>query len=430
MKNRAGYLAAVITAVALLLVVIMAAFTGGLLLGPHLNVQAQAAPTLPQVQQEQPAAQMEQADVLAAYEEALIELYRTSIPSVVNINVTQELTRDEQQSPDEEFGIPDPFSPFPGTPDESPNPFARGQGSGFVWDEEGHIVTNHHVVANASTVEVVFSDGTRAEAEVLGSDPNADLAVIKVDLPADRLQPLPRGDSNALQVGQVVIALGNPFGQEFTMTSGIISAVGRTIRSGNGGFSIPEAIQTDAAVNPGNSGGPLIDSHGRVIGINSQIISGTGVNSGVGFAVPVEIAERVVPTLIQGETYEYAWLGLSGTTLTSEVADLMDLPEDTRGALVIDITQDSPAEEAGLQGSDKTLSTTGGEFQLGGDVITAINGQPVENMDDLITYLVEETQPGHEVQLDVIHSDGEQETVTVTLGTRPGAEKLAENNEE
>lgn len=206
------------------------------------------------------------------------------------------------------------------------------------------------------------------------------------------------------------------------MTSGIISAVGRVMHSGNSPFSVPEAIQTDAPINPGNSGGPLLDRQGRVIGINSQIISRSGANAGVGFAVPINIVKQIVPTLIKGESYEYAWLGISGAPLTAEVADFMKLPADTKGALVIDVMQNSPADKAGLAGSDKTLQIAGAEYQLGGDVITAINDQPVEDMDDLITYLIEQTRPGDQVTLDVIRPDGQQERVEVELEARPRLE--------
>jgi S1-C subfamily serine protease len=212
------------------------------------------------------------------------------------------------------------------------------------------------------------------------------------------------------------------------MTSGIVSAVGRTIRSGNSAFSIPKAIQTDASINPGNSGGPLLDRTGAVIGINSQILSETGVNNGIGFAVPVNTAKQVVPTLIKGENYEYAWLGISGGTLTMEVNDLMKLPQGTQGVLVIDVTKDGPADKAGLVGSDKTLTEAGQDYQLGGDVITAINGQPIRAMDELIGYLIEKTHPGDTVQLDVIHPDGQKETVSVTLGVRPSAEDLIQSS--
>ncbi|MDX1521274.1 MAG: trypsin-like peptidase domain-containing protein, partial [Anaerolineae bacterium] len=314
---------------------------------------------------------------------------------------------------------------FPQTPEEFYN---QGQGSGFVWDEAGHIVTNYHVVENASRVEVIFANDTIVEAEVLGVDPDADLAVLQVDVPAGTLKPVTLGDSDALQVGQLAVAIGNPFGQEFTMTSGIISAVGRTIRSGNSLFSIPEVIQTDAPINPGNSGGPLLNRQGEVVGINSQIISRSGANAGIGFAIPINIAKQIVPTLIEGEKFEYAWLGITGTTLTSEVADFMKLPADTRGVLVIDVAQDGPANEAGLQGSDKTLTVEGAEYQLGGDVIIGIDDQPVEHMDDLITYLIEETRPGDEITLEVIRPDGEQETINITLAARPGVDAVSQEN--
>jgi S1-C subfamily serine protease len=279
-------------------------------------------------------------------------------------------------------------------------------------------VTNHHVVNNATDISVTFANGETISAEVLGSDPNADLAVLQVDLPASELQPVPLGDSSSLQVGQLAIAIGNPFGQEFTMTSGIISAVGRTIRSGNTLFSIPEVIQTDAPINPGNSGGPLLNRQGEVVGINTQIISRSGANSGIGFAVPINTAKQVVPTLIRGEQYEYAWLGITGRTVTPDIAEIMELSEDTKGALVIAVSEDGPAEKAGLQGTDQ-ISNTDEEQEIGGDIITAIDGQSIDTMDDLITYLIAETRPGDTVTLDVIHADGQQEQIEVTLGIRP-----------
>lgn len=413
MKHRLVYVAATITTVAILVVVITAAFSAGLFLAPYMNAEAQAAQV-----ETGPAVQVQQADVIAAYEDALAELYDASIPSVVNINVT---ARRGGQIP-EHFGIP-------GAPDESPE-FRRGQGSGFVWDDEGHIVTNNHVVAGAETVEVVFFDETTVRAEVLGTDPNADLAVLRVERMPEDAAPLPRSDNRNLRVGQMVMAMGNPFGQQFTMTSGIISAVGRTIQGGVTGFSIPEAIQTDAAINPGNSGGPLIDSRGRVIGINTMMLSRTGASSGIGFAVPIQIAEQVVPVLIQGEAFQYAWLGISGTTLSPEIADAMDLTENTRGIVVIDVVRDGPAAKAGLAGSEDRLEVAGRQLPLGGDIITAINGEPLNDMDDLVGYLLRETKPGDEVELQVVTAAGQEETITVTLGARPGLEELAGEVEE
>ncbi|MFQ5612309.1 MAG: S1C family serine protease [Anaerolineae bacterium] len=345
--------------------------------------QAEAAPAEPAPP---PAAAPEvETDLLAAYEQVLIDLYDTATPSVVSILVNQ------------------------------------GQGSGFAWDDEGHIVTNHHVVADAvgGEVTVVFANGQTAKAKVLGTDPDADLAVIRVNSPPASLRALPLGDSDVLEPGQLSFAIGNPFGQEFTLTSGIISAVGRTIRSGNTPFSIPEVIQTDAAINPGNSGGPLLNRAGEVIGINTQIISRSGASSGIGFSVPVNIAKQVIPVLIEGNSFEYAWLGISGIGLSADLVELLELPEGTQGALITDVVEDGPAQAADLLGVGRTVEIDGEEVEAGGDIITAIDGQPVQGLDDVITYLVKNTRPGDEVALDVIHPDGQTETVTVTLGVRP-----------
>jgi 2-alkenal reductase len=277
---------------------------------------------------------------------------------------------------------------------------------------------------------VRFANGNTVEAELLGSDPDADLAVIKVDLPADKLQPLAIGDSADLRVGQLAIAIGNPFGQDFTMTTGIVSAVNRTMRSGKTPFSIPEVIQTDAPINPGNSGGPLLDRHGEVIGINTQIISRSGGSSGIGFAVPINIAKRVVPTLIEGKNVEYAWLGVTGRTLDLDTVAAMELPAQTKGALVIAVAKEGPAEKAGLLGSEETFELSGVDVEMGGDVIVAIDGKPVETMDDLIGYLITEYRPGDEVELTIIHADGAETTVTVTLGKRPSADELMQQESE
>lgn len=410
-----SYRAFILGLTALFLLALTTAFAGGMLLAPHLTGVAQAAQT-----------STNDADVMAAYERALTGLYDSTVPSVVSILVTQKVEADSAFPFD--FGLPKPDEQ-----QDQPRPrefFNRGQGSGFVWDQAGHIVTNNHVVAGASGVEVVFADGSTFQAQVLGRDPNSDLAVIKIDRPAAELKPVTLGDSDQLKVGQLSIAIGSPFGQEFTMTSGIISAVERTIRSGNAGFSIPEAIQTDTSINPGNSGGPLLDRNGAVIGINSQIYSSSGANEGIGFAVPINTAKRIVPTLIQGEEYKYAWLGISGGTVSPEVIDFMKLPSDTTGALVIEVSKDGPADKAGLRGSDKTQTIDGIDYQWGGDVITAINGQPVESIEDVIAYLAESTQPGDTIPLDVIHADGSKATVQVTLGERPDTQALLQQPED
>ncbi len=342
------------------------------------NTQAPAESPGPVPRAGLPALQeLDANEIVAAYEQALNTIYENTLPSVVHIRI--------------QLGQ----GAFGGS--------ARAEGSGFVWDDQGHIVTNQHVVSNASRVTVIFANGTEAEARILGQDLDSDLAVIKVDLPASELTPVALGDSDAMRPGHLAVAIGNPFGQEFTLTSGIVSAVGRTIRSGNSPYSIPEAIQTDAAINPGNSGGPLLDRLGRVIGINTQIISQSGSNSGVGFAVPVNIAKRVVPALVENGRYEYAFLGISGETFTSSDAADRGLPPDTRGALIERVEANGPAARAGIRAND---------------VIVSVDGAPVQSMDDLISYMVKNTSPGDTISVEVIR-DGQRMSVDITLGTRP-----------
>lgn len=343
--------------------------------------------------------------ILAATEQVLVDIYERVRPSVVQIRAIRRL--DLQRGPS----------------GRAPLPFdtRRSAGSGFVWDTEGHIVTNHHVVEGADIVLVTFSDGMELEATVMGTDPDSDLAVLRVDAGEEgyELTPVTLGDSSAVKVGHLSSAIGNPFGQEFTITSGIVSAVGRTIRSGNSPFSIPRVIQTDAPMNPGNSGGPLLDRRGRVIGVNTQIASNTGASAGIGFAVPINTAKRVIPELIETGKYEYAWLGISGASLTAEYAELNGLPRDTRGALVIEVAADSPASSAGLKGSDQVATRQGVEVPVGGDVIIAVDGTGIADMDELIAFLIEETRPGDTVRIDVIRQGGESATLEATLASRP-----------
>jgi S1-C subfamily serine protease len=389
-----------------------AAFAGGVVVAPYLGNQVQAAAGERAIELSPTpvaAPALPSDDILATFESALTDVYQRALPSVVDIQVTQRVAA----------GAMNQFSfGFGQQPEDG---LRQGEGSGFVWDTDGHIVTNYHVVEDAETVKVSFANGTSAGAQVIGTDPDADLAVLNVDLPASELKPLVLGDSDALQVGQLAIAIGNPYGQDFTMTSGIVSAVGRIISSGSSPFSIPEVIQTDASINPGNSGGPLLNRHGEVIGINTMIISESGSNAGIGFAIPINIARQILPTLIAGEEYQYAWLGISGTDLTDEVAAAMSLPAGTRGALIINVTQGGPADEAGLRASQETLTVAGVEYPYGGDIIIAIQGKPVTDMDDLITYLVEHTRPGDKVTLGLLRVGGNQETVTATLGVRPAS---------
>jgi 2-alkenal reductase len=298
-----------------------------------------------------------------------------------------------------------------------------GSGSGFVIDTDGYIVTNNHVVVEADIVQVTFSDGGMAEAQVLGRDPYSDIAVIEVSVSSERLVPLELGDSSALQVGERVIAIGNPFGLEGTMTVGVVSAVGRTLAAqvleGVGNFSNPEIIQTDAAINPGNSGGPLLDIRGRVVGVNTAIRSETGVNSGIGFAVPVDTVKRIVPHLIEDGTYRYPYLGIEAQTFFSlaQLADPLGLPV-TRGVLISEVTAGTAAARAGLRGGDREVTVMGVPVKVGGDIIVAIDGYELRDFDDLIAYLVRETEVGQEAVLTIVR-DGEELEVPVTLGERP-----------
>ena len=343
-----------------------------------------------------------EADALvAAQETVMTRIYQKVLPSVVNIKVIR-----VQERGSETRRLPEDFR-------------ERGEGSGFVWDGFGRIVTNQHVVGEARTVTVIFPDRSQVEAKVLGGDPDSDLAVLELEQPVEGLVPIDLGDSNDVLVGQLAIAIGAPFGQTFTMTSGIVSAVGRTIRSSSSNFSVPEVIQTDAPINPGNSGGPLLDRHGRVVGINTQIISRSGSNAGVGLAVPINIAKMVIPSLIEYGKYEYSWLGISGQPIAPDVAQLMELPEGTQGALVIAVNEDSPADEGGLAGSDRTETVAGVQYALGGDTIIGIDGTKVRDMIDLITYLTKNTRPGDQIMLDVIRGDGTTQQLSVVLGTRP-----------
>jgi len=298
-----------------------------------------------------------------------------------------------------------------------------GSGSGFVIDTEGHIITNNHVVEEANIVRVIFSDGSVADdAQILGRDPYSDLAVIFVDVSPERLVPLELGDSSTLQVGQRVIAIGNPFGLEGTMTIGIISALGRTLPAQviqNAGFRNPEIIQTDAAINPGNSGGPLLDTRGQVIGVNTAIRSATGTNSGIGFAVPVNSVKHIVPHLIEEGTYHYPYLGITSDNrfTVAELAGPLGLLV-TNGVLISEVQPETAAVRAGLRGGDHEVEIMGATIMAGGDIIVAIDGYELRDFDDLIAYLVRETEVGQDVLLTVIRDRAELE-IPVILGERP-----------
>jgi S1-C subfamily serine protease len=296
----------------------------------------------------------------------------------------------------------------------------EGSGSGFIYDAEGHIITNYHVVADADSVSVALAAGGVYNATIVGVDPSSDLAVLRIeteDLPA----PIPLGDSDQLRVGQFVVAIGNPFGLERTLTVGVISALSRVIESPDGRF-IGEAIQTDAAINPGNSGGPLLDLEGRVIGVNAQIVSPSRASAGIGFAVPANTVRRVVPQLIARGRYPHPWLGVSVLPFDSQGARIlreagMDVPVD-EGLLVAEVVPGGPVAEAGIRAGDRVVLIGNTRIPVGGDIITAINGEPIANFEELTVYLESETQVGDTVEVTLIR-DGQEMTVSVTLAERP-----------
>jgi len=293
----------------------------------------------------------------------------------------------------------------------------QGAGSGFVLDEEGHIVTNNHVVADATAVTAVFYNGIEGEAEIVGTDEYSDLAIICVDPLPEGVNPLPVGDSEEVMVGEWVVAIGNPFSLGGSMSLGIVSAIGRSIPSGVTRFGIPQAIQTDAAINPGNSGGPLLNLAGEIIGVNAQIASaGAGQSAGVGFAIPSNIVRRVVPELIANGAYEWPWLGVEGASLNLIFQQANDL-ETQQGAYIISVTPGGPADQAGLQGSSGTRQVDGLDVPVGGDVVIAADGERILDFDDLLTVIASRS-PGDTLELTIIR-DGSEHQISVTLEPRP-----------
>jgi serine protease Do len=393
------------------------------------NPPAVSAPTQTSPLPAQPAAPSGAAgDLLSAYQGTLENIYTTVSPSVVNIRVVEQVAASSSDS----NSIPGfPFFGLPQGQDQQPQQqFQSALGSGFVWDQQGHIVTNNHVVSGANKIEVTFSDGTTVAATLVGADPDSDLAVIKVDVSADKLHPVQLGDSKSIQVGQLAIAIGNPFGLEGSMTTGIISAVGRSLladETSAQSYTIPDIIQTDAPINPGNSGGILINVQGQVLGVTSAIESPVRANAGVGFAIPSAIVNNVVPALIKDGKYVHSWLGISGTTLTPDLAKAMGLDLSQRGALVEEVLPNSPAEKAGLHASNNQTTIDGQLVNVGGDVITAIDNQPILQMDDLIAYLAGSTKVNQKITLTILR-DGKQQNLDVTLAARPSAEEQANAN--
>ena len=319
---------------------------------------------------------------------SFIEIFEKSEPGVVRINVQ----RNESQD-----GI-------------------NGVGSGFVFDKRGHIITNAHVVKDSKKVTVTFLDGRSYNAEIIGIDEFTDTAVIKVNTKNTILHPLFIGDSSNLKVGESIAAIGNPFGLSGSMSSGIISQVGRLLPSG-AGYSIPDIIQTDAAINPGNSGGPLLNIRGEVVGINTAIQSTTGEFTGVGFAVPSQTIAKIIPNLIKDGEYKHPWIGISGRDVDPDTADILQI-EDAIGFLIITVVEDSPAFDAGLIGSDKIIEEDGVQYAVGGDIILAVDGMDVRKIDDILIHLQRVKSVGDEMILEILR-DGRTTNATIILQERP-----------
>jgi S1-C subfamily serine protease len=320
----------------------------------------------------------------------------------------------ESQIPAQE---PQTLSPF-GEPESEGGGTATG--SGFVIDGEGHVLTNNHVIDGANRIEVKLGASDKNyEAEVVGTDPASDLALLKVEAPADQLHPLTLGRSSEMEVGDPVVAIGNPFGLDRTVTSGIVSALQRQIQAPNG-FSISNVIQTDAAINPGNSGGPLIDASGEVIGINSQIETGGsgGGNVGIGFAIPIDTARTEIHQLLTKGEVEHAFIGISGGTITPELARAINLPVK-EGVIVQSVAKGGPADRAGVEGGNTSATIDGAEVSLGGDIITEVDGKKIAGMDELVE-IINGDKPGDSLELTILR-DGTAKTATVKLAQRPNS---------
>jgi len=320
-----------------------------------------------------------------SYEYSLIDIFEKSEESVVQVNVLR------------------------GGSD-------GGMGSGFVYSEEGYIITNQHVVRDAKKVTVTFLDGEAYIGDVIGTDPDLDIAVVKVSPSNTYLQPITIGDSSKLKVGEKIVAIGNPFGLSGSMTSGIVSQIGRLLPQ-ESGYSIPDVIQTDAAINPGNSGGPLINMKGEVIGINTAIQSITGEFSGIGFAVPSNTVKKIVPVLIEDGEFKHPWMGISGRDVDPELADFREL-KSSKGFLVISVIEGSPAEQAGLIGVTETKEIDGRELAIDGDIVLSIDGKTVRKISDILIHLQREKSIGDEMVLSV-NRNGEILELTMILEERP-----------
>ncbi|MGY5148101.1 MAG: S1C family serine protease [Candidatus Nitrosopumilus sp. bin_7KS] len=329
-----------------------------------------------------------EASPLVSKKLSLIEIFEKSEPGVVRVNV--------QRGESEEV--------------------KGGVGSGFVFDKKGHIITNAHVVKDANKVVVTFLDGRSYNADIIGIDTYTDIAIIKVNADLALLHPLSIGDSSNLKVGEQIAAIGNPFGLSGSMTSGIISQLGRLLPT-ESNYQIPDVIQTDAAINPGNSGGPLLNMRGEIVGINTAIQSTTGEFTGVGFSIPSQTVAKIVPTLIEDGEYKHPWIGISGRDIDPDMANVLNVKEAV-GFLVITVVEDSPAFRAGLIGSEKTIEVDGFNYPLGGDIILAVDGKEVRKIDDILVHLQRAKTVGDEMVLEILR-DGRTTNVTILLDERP-----------
>jgi len=291
----------------------------------------------------------------------------------------------------------------------------QGSGSGSIIDTAGHILTNHHVVANAQRLEVTLANESKWPAKLIGSDPDSDLAVIKIDAPREKLRVISMGDSKNLRIGQKVLAIGNPFGFQRTLTTGVISSLGRTIRSDSGTL-MEDIIQTDAAINPGNSGGPLLNSEGEIIGINTAILSPSGGSVGIGFAIPVNAAKKIVPELIAKGYVIYPWIGATIQSLIPEVANYLKLKVE-RGAMIAEVVKGGPADRAGLRGGTRRIEVGNTIVIVGGDVIVKADHLEIKTNEELIRY-IREKKPGDTISLQVFRKNKPEE-VKLKLGERP-----------
>ncbi len=330
---------------------------------------------------------------LSPEEQLVISVYKRASPGVVHITSTA-------------IAYDFFFNPVP----------QRGTGSGFVVDDRGYILTNNHVVEEADSLEVTLTDKSKASAKLVGRDPSNDLAVIKINVPKEKLFPLKLGNSDTLQVGQTAIAIGNPFGLDRTVTRGVVSSVGRMLRS-ESGRQIRGVIQTDAPINPGNSGGPLLNSRGEVIGINSAIYTPSGGSVGIGFAIPVNTAKRLLPQLIAKGRVSHPWLGVAGLDITPEAAKALKLPAQ-QGILVVQVSPKGPAARAGIRGSTKRTRVGNTLVSVGGDIIVAVDGHKVSSIDEMTAYLDGERKVGDEVKMDLLR-DGRSLSLAVRLGELP-----------